>query len=34
VRDFWALRLRLWVDARGALRRGTAILPDEGEAAG
>jgi glycosyltransferase involved in cell wall biosynthesis len=29
VKDFWALRLRLWVDRRGALRRGDPIL-DEG----
>lgn len=34
VRDFWALRLRLWADARGTLRRGAAIVPDEGDAAG
>ena len=26
VRDFWALRLRLWVDRRKALGRGTPIL--------
>ena len=34
VRDFWALRLRLWADAGGALRRGAAILPDEGDTTG
>ena len=33
VRDFWALRLRLWADQRQALRRGAAILPDEEPAA-
>ncbi len=33
VRDFWALRLRLWADQRQALRRGTAILSDEEPAA-
>jgi hypothetical protein len=33
VRDFWALRLRLWADARAALRRGAAILPDEADTA-
>ena len=26
VRDFWALRLRLWADRRAALRRGAPIL--------
>jgi len=26
VRDFWSLRLRLWVNRRRALRRGTPIL--------
>lgn len=29
VRDFWALRLRLWANPRRALRRGAAILPEE-----
>jgi glycosyltransferase involved in cell wall biosynthesis len=28
VRDFWALRLRLWANPRGALRRGRPILGD------
>jgi glycosyltransferase involved in cell wall biosynthesis len=28
VRDFWSLRLRLWADPRGALRRGSPILGD------
>ncbi|HUQ44469.1 MAG TPA: glycosyltransferase family 2 protein [Candidatus Limnocylindria bacterium] len=28
VRDFWALRLRLWASPRSALRRGTPILGD------
>jgi len=27
VRDFWALRLRLWADRSGALRRGRPIIP-------
>jgi glycosyltransferase involved in cell wall biosynthesis len=27
VRDFWRLRLRMWADARAALRRGDPILP-------
>jgi hypothetical protein len=26
VRDFWWLRLRLWVDRSRALRRGQAVL--------
>jgi glycosyltransferase involved in cell wall biosynthesis len=26
VRDFWALRLRLWLDRSGAMRRGAPIL--------
>jgi glycosyltransferase involved in cell wall biosynthesis len=29
VRDFWALRLRLWANPRRALQRGAAILPEE-----
>jgi glycosyltransferase involved in cell wall biosynthesis len=29
VRDFWALRLRLWANPRRALRRGAAIIPEE-----
>jgi glycosyltransferase involved in cell wall biosynthesis len=28
VRDFWSLRLRMWVDRRRALRRGSPILAD------
>jgi glycosyltransferase involved in cell wall biosynthesis len=28
VRDFWALRLRLWFDRTAALQRGVAILPE------
>ncbi|MEK6719139.1 MAG: glycosyltransferase family 2 protein [Chloroflexota bacterium] len=30
VRDFWALRLRLWAAPRSALSRGTAILAEGG----
>lgn len=30
VRDFWSLRLRLWVDRRKALERGRPILGQEG----
>ncbi len=29
VRDFWALRLRLWANPRRALQRGEPILPDQ-----
>lgn len=29
VRDFWALRLRLWASPRSALRRGQPILPGD-----
>lgn len=29
VRDFWALRLRLWADRRAALRRGEPVLAPE-----
>jgi hypothetical protein len=28
VRDFWRLRLYLWVNARQAMRRGQPILDD------
>lgn len=28
VRDFWLLRLRLWANARAAMRRGSSILGD------
>jgi hypothetical protein len=28
VRDFWRLRLRMWVNTRAALRRGSPILGD------
>ena len=28
VRDFWALRLRLWTSREAALRRGTSVLGD------
>jgi hypothetical protein len=28
VRDFWALRLRLWADRDAALQRGVPLLPD------
>jgi glycosyltransferase involved in cell wall biosynthesis len=28
VRDFWALRLRLWADRDGTLRRGVPLLPE------
>jgi glycosyltransferase involved in cell wall biosynthesis len=31
VRDFWALRLRLWANPRSALRRGRPILGDESD---
>ncbi len=31
VRDFWALRLRLWAAPRRALARGTPILGSEGD---
>jgi glycosyltransferase involved in cell wall biosynthesis len=34
VRDFWALRLRLWAAPRQALRRGEPILSDDAPAAG
>ncbi len=30
IRDFWALRLRLWADRASALRRGDPILADDG----
>lgn len=30
VRDFWALRLRLWTNADAALRRGVTIISDGG----
>jgi glycosyltransferase involved in cell wall biosynthesis len=30
VRDFWALRLRLWANRSAALRRGAAVLADDG----
>ena len=29
IRDFWLLRLRLWADAKAAMRRGQPILGDE-----
>jgi glycosyltransferase involved in cell wall biosynthesis len=29
VRDFWSLRLRLWLDREGALGRGAPVLPDD-----
>lgn len=29
VRDFWALRLRLWADRGAALRRGAPVLPEQ-----
>ena len=28
VRDFWALRLRLWIDRDAALRRGRPVVPE------
>jgi hypothetical protein len=28
VRDFWALRLRLWADREAALRRGRPVLEE------
>jgi glycosyltransferase involved in cell wall biosynthesis len=30
VRDFWSLRLRLWVNRNGALRRGTPVINEAG----
>jgi glycosyltransferase involved in cell wall biosynthesis len=32
VRDFWALRLRLWAGREAALRRGAAVIPDDAPA--
>jgi len=32
VRDFWTLRLRLWADRAGALRRGVPLLDEQGPA--
>jgi glycosyltransferase involved in cell wall biosynthesis len=34
VRDFWALRLRLWASPRRALERGTPILGSDGSVGG
>jgi glycosyltransferase involved in cell wall biosynthesis len=34
VRDFWALRLRLWADRDAALRRGRPVVPDADGAVG
>jgi glycosyltransferase involved in cell wall biosynthesis len=31
VRDFWSLRLRMWVNSRRALRRGEPILDEAGD---